>query len=81
MAALAEEYNVGLVMIYDSWFPLGVSSSWKKIAVLHTDHVTAAVGEVAFYMTPAADTQRVATALTAFKNLLPSRDNLELVDR
>ncbi len=81
MAALAEEYNVGLVMIYDSWFPLGVSSSWKKIAVLHTDHVTAAVGEVAFYMTPAADTQRVATALTAFKNLLPSRDNLELVGR
>ncbi len=79
MAALADEYQVGLVMIYDSWFPLGIPATWKKVAILHTDNVTAAVGDVAFYTTPAADAERVATALNSFKTLLPPRDYLEMV--
>jgi hypothetical protein len=79
MAALASEHNVGLVMIYDKWFPQGVPATWTKIAVLHTDPVTAAAGDVAFYRTPVANTEEVDRALASFKSILPVRDNLEMV--
>jgi hypothetical protein len=78
IAALAEEYHVGLVMIYDSWFLQGLPASWKKVAILHTDQVTAALGDVAFYTTPAADAGEIVKALTAFKTLLPARDRLDI---
>lgn len=79
MAALASEYHVGLVMIYDRWFLAGVPGSWQKVAVLHTDQFTAAVGEVAFYRTPDGDSAAISAALDTFKTLLPTRDRLELV--
>lgn len=79
MAAFADEYHVGLVMIYRDWFPKGIPASWKAVAILHTDRVTAAVGDVSFYRTPAADAGEVAKALDAFKTILPSRDRLEIV--
>jgi hypothetical protein len=78
IAALADEYHVGLVMIYDSWFLQGLPASWKKVAILHTDQVTAALGDVAFYTTPAADAGEIVKALTAFKTLLPARDRLDI---
>jgi hypothetical protein len=81
MAALADEYNVGLVMIYDSWFPQGVPADWKKVAILHTSPVTAAASDVTFYRTPAADAEEVAAALQTFKSGLPPRDNLEIIAR
>ncbi len=47
MAALADEYHVGVAMIYDSWFPpKGVLAAWKKVATLHTIPVTGEQGDV-----------------------------------
>jgi hypothetical protein len=79
MAALAEEYHVGLAMIYDSWFPQGVPASWKKVAVLHTTPVTGAGGDVSFYRTPAAEAEEVAKALKSFRSILPPRDGFEMI--
>jgi hypothetical protein len=79
MAALADEYHVGVAMIYDSWFAQGVPASWKKVAILHTIPVTGARGDVAFYITPAAEPEAVASALKAFASALPERDRLEMV--
>lgn len=76
MAALARDYHVGLAMIYDRWFPAGIPDSWQKVAVLHTDQVTAAVGEVAFYRTPDGDPAVISAALDAFGAVLPARDRL-----
>ena len=81
MAALADEYQVGVVMIYDSWFPEGIPSSWKKVAILHTDRVTAAVGDVSIYRTAAADGGQIDEALRAFRDVLPPRVRLEIVSR
>ncbi|MCA1402029.1 hypothetical protein [Bradyrhizobium sp. BRP56] len=79
MAALADEYHVGVAMIYDSWFAQGVPASWRKVAILHTIPVTGARGDVSFYVTPAAEPQLVAGALKAFASTLPARDRLEMV--
>jgi hypothetical protein len=81
MAEVAEGYDVGLVMIYDSWFPLGLPASWAKVAVLHTNLVTAAGADVAFYRTPSADAAAVTQALEDFAKALPVRDSLEIVAR
>ncbi|WP_298276911.1 hypothetical protein [uncultured Bradyrhizobium sp.] len=78
MAALADEYHVGVAMIYDSWFPKGVPAAWKKVATLHTIPVTGEQGDVVFYITPAADPKVVASALKAFGPTLPARDRLEM---
>ena len=78
MAAVADEYHVGLAMIYDIWFPRGVPA---RVAILHTRPMTAAVGDVAFYRTPAADAGEVARALKNFESKLPLRDHLEIVAR
>lgn len=81
MAELAAAYDVGLVMIYDNWFPQGMPSSWTKVAVLHTNLVTAAGADVAFYRTPSADAAEVTRALEAFAPTLPARDSLEILAR
>jgi hypothetical protein len=81
MAALAFEHRVGLVMIYDSWFRDGVPWSWTKVAVLHTNLVTAAGADVSFYRTPTADAAELAQALQAFAATLPPRDRLEILPR
>jgi hypothetical protein len=78
MATLADEHRIGLVMIYDKWFPRGVPASWKKVAVLHTSQLSAAQGDVAFYRTLTADADEVAKALDVFKSVLPPRDRLEI---
>ncbi len=81
MAALANRHHVGLVMVYDSWFPQGFPSSWTKIAVLHTTPVAAAAGDVAFYRTPSADEDEIVRALRAFETTLPSRASLDILVR
>lgn len=85
MAALADEYHVGLAMIYDNWYIGIVPPTWKKVAVLRTTRTNASSGDgaffktVAFYMTPSADAEEVWKALDAFKSALPSRDGLEIM--
>jgi hypothetical protein len=81
MAELAAAYDVGIVMIYDNWFPQGVPSSWTRVAVLHTNLVTAAGADVAFYRTPSADAAELTRSLEAFATTLPARDSLEIVGR
>jgi hypothetical protein len=78
MAALVDQHHVGLVMVYDSWFPQGLPASWTKIAVLHTSPVTAASGDVAFYRTPAGDQDEIMHALRSFEPTLPPRVSLEI---
>jgi hypothetical protein len=79
MEALAEEYHIGLAMVYDSWFPQGMPVSWKKVAILHSNPVTAAAGDVAFYRTRAAVAEEVRKALRRFGAILPQRVNLEVI--
>jgi hypothetical protein len=81
MAALVDRHHVGLVMIYDSWFPQGLPSSWTKVAVLHTVAVTNAAGDVAFYRTPSGDEGEIMRALRGFGPTLPPRDRLESIER
>jgi hypothetical protein len=81
MAELAANYDVGVVMIYDSWFPNGLPASWTKVAVLHANPVTAARADITFYRTPSADAATVAQSLKAFAATLPPRDRLEIVTR
>lgn len=79
MAAMVAAHQVGLVMIYDSWFPRGLPAEWRKVAVLHAERVSAAEGKVSFYRTPHADPVALAGALQAFKPTLPSRTSLEIL--
>ena len=79
MAALAGDHAVGLVMIYDVWFPKGVPSSWTKVAVLRTTTVTLSQRDVTFYRTPLADAAEVTSALEAFKATIPPRDRLDII--
>ena len=79
MAALARDHDVGLVMIYDAWFPKGVPSSWTKVAVLHSQAVTADEPDVSFYRTPSGNAAELASALQAFKPTLPPRVRLEIM--
>jgi hypothetical protein len=79
MAALASDHGVGLVMIYDVWFPKGVPSTWTKVAVLRTRTVTLSQRDVAFYRTPLADAAEVTSALVAFKATIPPRDRLDII--
>lgn len=78
MEPLARDHGVGLVMIYDSWFPKGVPSSWTKVAVLRTTTVTLS-RNVTFYRTPLADAAEVTSALEAFKATIPPRDRLDII--
>ena len=70
MAELTSRYNIGLVMIYKSWFP-DIPSTWRQVAVLHAKSLTAADQEVAFFVTPDADMKRVNQALAEFQPTLP----------
>lgn len=79
MATLASDHGVGLVMIYDAWFPKGVPSSWTKVAVLRTTTVILSQRDVAFYRTPLADAAEVTSALQAFKVTIPPRDRLDII--
>jgi hypothetical protein len=79
MAALASDHGVGLVMIYDAWFPKGVPSSWTKVAVLQTTVVTLSQRNVTFYRTPMADAAEVTSALQALKAAIPPRDRLDII--
>ncbi|WP_027530627.1 hypothetical protein [Bradyrhizobium sp. WSM3983] len=79
MAALADAHGVGLVMIYDAWFPKGIPSGWTKVAVLETRTATLSQRNITFYCTPLADAAEVSSALNAFRTTLPPRDALHIV--
>lgn len=72
MEEIVARHGVSWAMIYDSWFPGVIPDSWCHIADLHTIHVTASDGTVAFYLTDPAQEQAMRSALAAFgASLLP----------
>ncbi len=78
MEQLAKDNNVGLVMIYDTWFKQGVPNSWTQVAVLHTLVVSVASGNVSFYITDPDELDRVVAQLEKFKATLPPEDTLTI---
>ena len=81
MAALVDHHHAGLAMVYDSWFPQGLPSSWTKAAVLHTMPVAAAAGDVSFYRTTSGDADEIMRALRGFAPTLPPRTSLDFITR
>jgi hypothetical protein len=77
MAELAAHYGVGVVMIYEGWFN-NLPPSWRRIAILHTQAVSAASDDVSFFVTPTADLGLVKQALANFQASLPPRVTLEI---
>lgn len=71
---VTKKHDVGLVMIYDSWFE-EIPPSWIKLGVLHQspqhfDSPIAAIG-VDFYATSPAAAKRLQPQFEAFRRTLP----------
>ncbi|CAH9018660.1 hypothetical protein [Candidatus Nitrosacidococcus sp. I8] len=78
MEHLLTNHHVGLIMIYDRWFPQ-VPKSWKPIAnLINQDRYTTGGNTVTLYVTPEADQAKLFEDLEKFKNTLPKRVALEI---
>jgi hypothetical protein len=77
MAGIASHYNVGLVMIYESWYP-EIPSTWRRVAVLHAPAYAAGGADVSFFVTPSADLNLVSRALAEFRSGLPRGATLDI---
>lgn len=72
MDTLAHAHGVGLVMIYDDWFPDGVPASWIRVGALQRPARSHGGGrEVAFYAVDEAARAEVMEKLRAFRPTLP----------
>lgn len=73
MDALSRQYDVGLVMIYDHWFPRGVPHGWVSLGWLRNSGVTFGVANrsVHFYAVDQAAAERGKPLLQAFRQTLP----------
>jgi hypothetical protein len=74
MARLASAHNVGLAIIYPSWFRGDLPKSWRAIAVLRMAHprVSVAAEEVTFYATSAEAEGDALAALHRFASTVPA---------
>lgn len=73
MQDIVSRHGVGWAMVYPLWFKDEIPDSWCRIADLHTIQVTAAHGNVAFYLTDPTQENALRAALTRFQaDLLPS---------
>ncbi|MGB4220907.1 MAG: hypothetical protein WBJ50_06470 [Smithellaceae bacterium] len=77
MSNMISKKKIELVMIYDTWFE-EIPDNWRKIAVLKTQKITAASGEVSFYITPYGNTSSAMEALLKFKATIPSRVQIDM---
>lgn len=78
MARLTRESHVGLVMIYDDWFP-ALPPEWTPVATLTTtDNYVAGGARVTFLATPDADLPALRAALENFAGTLPARVEFRL---
>jgi hypothetical protein len=69
MERLVAARQVGLVMIYDTWFVGQIPANWHRIAVLRSAHlVTASSDVVSFYATSAESVSDALEALRAFSH-------------
>lgn len=81
MGPLVEAHNVGLVMIYDSWFVGQLPKQWRRLAVLTSDqHLTVSVDSVSFYATSTASIADAIQALRAFSPTLSAGTHLTVLD-
>lgn len=78
VARIVSEHGIDLAMIYESWFEGGLPGSWRRIAVLETQAVTASNGRVSFFATSDAAAPRLREALARFAPTLPARARLTI---
>ncbi|OOV09085.1 hypothetical protein RF819_11605 [Rhodoferax fermentans] len=76
--ALVSRRNVSLIMIYDDWFKDKIPTAWRRVAVLNTSRVTAASGQVTFYVTQALNHQEAVALLRQFSSTLPVGTSLNV---
>jgi hypothetical protein len=78
MEDAVRRHGIGVVMIYDDWFPTR-PASWKPIARLKlgSRRVTPAFATVTFYGTPMAPESAISNALDLFAAKLPAGVVLE----
>lgn len=69
--AISEQSKVDFAMIYPTFFKDSIPDDWCLMATLHTEPVTAASGEVAFYATNTRVVNEMANALARFGASLP----------
>jgi hypothetical protein len=79
MAELAAFHGVGLIMIYERWFH-DFPETWRKLANLHAPAVTAAEGEVSFFITENGSKAVAIEALRKFAATLALPDSITIVD-
>jgi hypothetical protein len=70
---LVAAHQIGVVMVYDEWFPGQIPANWRQIGKLKSDHRMAAPFDtVSIYATSAAAAPDSLAALRAFsRNLGP----------
>jgi hypothetical protein len=70
---LTRAHEVGVAMIYTSWFSADIPANWRRVAELRSahPHVTAAADEVTVYATSAAAEHDVLEALHRFASQTP----------
>ncbi|MEM8729289.1 MAG: hypothetical protein AAGF79_05160 [Pseudomonadota bacterium] len=78
MRDMTAKNGVKYAMIYDKWFAGQVPREWCRIAELRTSRVTAAFGEVAFYLIDRDLETNMGAALTAFGGSLPEGAHLSI---
>jgi hypothetical protein len=75
IARLTAEHRVGVAMIYRSWFDQRIPGDWVRLGELRltSPRVTAGDSVVTFFMTPAADRQRVRSAIARLQAEYPEQ--------
>lgn len=68
---LTEGRGVAYAMLYDAWFPEAIPAEWCRIAELRTSKISAASGEVAFYLIDRSREAEMRAALARFAPTLP----------
>jgi len=76
--ALVSRRHVSLIMIYDDWFKGKIPTTWRRTAVLNTSRVTAASGQVTFYVTQQVERQEIVGLLNQFAATLPPGTSLNV---
>ena len=72
--------HVGLIMIYESWYPGLIPADWRRVAVLSTGPaVSNADSSVTFFASPLGDAGAIKAELSRFKRSLPPRDSLRIL--
>ena len=75
---LTRKQAIPFAMLYDEWFGKAIPTSWCRIAVLHTSRVTAASGDVAFYLLDRSRYPEMLSALAKFSSSLPRGASLSV---